>query len=104
MIQGLVKEMIENLEIKKEKILTERIDTVSNGEFCPEKEAFSRFKSVLHESHPDRDSYYYNNGTENGVHIVTFYKPKFGDRLKDIFSDDYELKFDFNIEYTFEAP
>ena len=37
-----------------------------------ELEKTRRFKSITNEQHPDRDEYYYNDGSEKGVRIITF--------------------------------
>lgn len=74
-LQDNLKRVQEEFKAKKNEVVKERLD-ILGIEMDLEKEGRRRFKSFMVESGPDEETIYYNDGTEEGLRIVTFIKPK----------------------------
>jgi hypothetical protein len=90
-----VNDLIVSINNQKEDLINERLFLVCD-KFNFEEEKIRRFKNILHESHPNRDSYYYNDGSLKGIHLVTFYKEEF--------NLSKPLEFNCSIRHTFSNP
>jgi len=94
-LQDLMIEITTSINTKKDGIINERL-LILDPNFNIEKEKNRRFKKLICEHRPKSESYYFNDGSDDGVHLVTF------------FYNDFELskdlKFDFSLKYSFAKP
>lgn len=74
-ISSFLQETFESFEDKKEKVLKERLE-ILGIDINLEEESKRRFKSLVAEYGPDEETYYYNDGSVDGLRIVTFIVPK----------------------------
>lgn len=71
LMQKATMEIVAEMQASKDMILKERMKEL-HIDIDLEIEKRSRFKCLLVEQHPDKETYYYNDGSEDGLRIVTF--------------------------------
>lgn len=70
--EKIIKEMASDLEAKKKQVLLNRLSEL-NIDLDLEKEQKRRFKSLQSVSESfDTETIYYNDGSEDGLRVVTF--------------------------------
>jgi malate synthase len=72
--QQIMDKVIRDLESKKEQVIKDKFAEKGFAHLL-ENLAKSRFKKVAVEQWSDREEWYADNGTDEGVLIVTFLKP-----------------------------
>ncbi len=70
-VNELTSKLIQDLEIKKEEIITERLKQIGI-EINYDEEKKRRFKSMVCEIHDNEQRWYYNDGSISGIRVVTF--------------------------------
>jgi hypothetical protein len=90
-IQGAAK----NLQIEKERLIKLRIKERVNEDIDLILEAQKRFSKIRREFHSNDQSehWYWNDGTEKGLHLISFYQ----DFEQDLMSKNY--KFNAGFKY-----
>ena len=73
-----IKELAKNINAKKDAVIIDALK--ANGiDFDLESEKYKRFKSLTVETQGDKETWYYNDGSKDGLRIITFetVKPDF---------------------------
>ena len=73
--QQIIGDMIAELNKKKEAIIMQRLEKLGI-EIDVEAEQHRRFKRFVVEYNDQEETYWYNDGSETGLRIVTFKKPQ----------------------------
>jgi hypothetical protein len=68
---NLAIELVERMNAEKEKIILKKLDDLSIP-FVLEEEQGRRFKRFVREIKGDEETIYFNNGTPEGLRVVTF--------------------------------
>lgn len=89
-IQDLTVRIASDIEEKKGNIILQRIKD-AGFEFDFEKEKTARFKKLAVENKCGSETWYYNDGSENGFRLVTFY-------TEGIKTEDY-TRFSYDVFY-----
>lgn len=89
----LINKALIEVEESKEKIIIERIEKIIGIDFDFEEESKRRFKRLLIERSNNRETVYFNDGSIEGVEIVTFIKHDFN-MINE--SNSYKLEFGYS--------
>lgn len=90
-MHDLSKQLIDKILIEKQKIITDRL--LSLGiEFNPDIEKIKRFKSFSIERLGDNETIYFNDGSIEGLRIITFI-------TKQIPFDHKKMTIEFETKY-----
>lgn len=73
MIQELLNKHIASIQEKKDNLVKQRLFEYLGYELDILKESQRRFPRLLIISQNDEISYYWNDGTDNGYRLITFY-------------------------------
>ena len=94
-ISKIVQDAAKNLQIEKERLIKLRIKERVNEDVDLIIEAQKRFSKICREFHSNDQSehWYWNDGTENGLHLISFYQ----DFEQDLMNKDYK----FNVGFKY---
>lgn len=106
-IENLMNQMIDDINRQKGEVVRQRLVFHNLIHLLDEKNEDNRFKRLLWEDHPDREDVYVDNGTKEGLLLVTFYKPVFKfenkeDDLRQCATINYKIP--ASISYTSMGP
>ena len=90
----IIEKLIADISAKKEAVIKERLKAL-NIEIDEKLEKTRKFKSIVCEIHGNKEHYFYNDGSEKGIRVVTFIRSDEGilDR------DTKEMKLSIEINY-----
>ena len=69
--EDAISKMISEMQYKKESLIKEFL-RAKGVKLDWSNEKNRRFKLVIHEKHPNKEVYYYNDGSNDGLRIITF--------------------------------
>lgn len=84
--------VIHDVQAKKYELIFERINKLGN-KYTFDDFKNSRFKRLICERHPDCEIWYYDNGTNEGQKIITFYPETNTDEMNKQFMINYGFKY-----------
>lgn len=95
-LRNILNKATEAIKEEQEKLIKERLFEILGYEFDPIKEGLMRFPRLKLEHHSADQSqhYYWNDGSENGLRVISFYFPI----EQDIMSKDYKMTIGFNYK------
>lgn len=72
LMQDVTSELINDIQKKRLKVITERLKEIVGIDLIPEEESKRRFKRLGIEYNGNEETIYFNDGTPTGKRIVTF--------------------------------
>jgi len=106
-IQLQISSLVKKVNSQKEELLLKRIkervflDSPMKWEdrnFHLNQEIGSRFPRIMKESHPNQEErYYWNDGTKEGIHLITFYQEQEEKSIKEV-DNKFELSLIFKYK------
>lgn len=87
-------ELVREVNEKKEKLIREKIRQITGIDVDLKEEQQRRFQRFLYEYKDNTETIYYNDGSVEGLRIITF--------VKDNTTDPYDIaNFKINMQYSY---